>query len=417
MKIAGVIAEYNPFHNGHQYHLEQTRALSGADFIIAVISGDFMQRGVPALIHKYARTEMALQNGADLVLELPAVYATGSAEFFAMGAVSLLDRLGSVDFLCFGSECGSLKPLAKIASVLQDEPEEYRSALQIELKKGHSFPKARSLALQGFLSGCPGSIDLTSPNNILGIEYIKALFKRSSRIAPLTLQRQGSGYHDSVLNDSMSFSSASAIRDSIHSRAGLSAIQRHVPSSVFQQLQAAYGKSFPISSNDFSLMLQYRLLLESGNGEGGYGLSHYQDVTSALSGKIRKNLYNYENFEQFCSLLKSKEITHSRISRSLTHILLGITSAKMQEYMEKDYIFYARILGFRREAAPLLGILKANASIPLVSKLADAPSFLDEAGLSMLEDDIRCAHIYDSAACHKFQSPFINEYSRQLVIL
>lgn len=412
MKTAGIIAEYNPFHNGHQYHLEQTRALSGADYIIAVISGDFMQRGVPALIDKYARAEMALQNGADLVLELPVVYATGSAEFFAMGAVSLLDQLGCVDFLCFGSECGSLKPLSKIASVLQDEPKEYRSSLQAELKKGNSFPKARSLALRGFLSDCPGDIDLTSPNNILGIEYIKALIKSGSRIAPLTLQRQGSGYHDSVLNDSLSFSSASAIRDSIHSCDGLSGIRQHVPSSVFQLLQASYGKTFPISSNDFSLMLQYRLLLESGSG-----FAPYQDVTAALSDKIRKNLYDYESFEQFCCLLKSKEITHSRLSRSLTHILLDITSSKMQEYAEKGYIFYARILGLRREAAPLFGAIKAHSSIPLISKLADAPSFLDETGLSMLEDDIRSAHIYDSAACHKFQAPFINEYSRQLVIL
>lgn len=412
MKIAGVIAEYNPFHNGHQYHLEQTRALSGADYIIAVVSGDFMQRGAPALINKYARAEMALKNGADLVLELPAAYAAGSAEFFAMGAISLLDRLGSVDSLCFGSECGSLKPLSRIASILLEEPEEYRFALQKELKKGYSFPKARSLALQSFLSECPDDIDLTSPNNILGIEYLKALFKRNSSIVPLTLQRQGSGYHENALDGSMSFSSASAIRGSINSCASLSAIERHVPSSVFHLLRTSYGKSFPISSGDFSLMLKYRLLLESENG-----FTCYQDVTPALSDKIKKNLYDYENFEQFCSLLKSKEITHSRLSRSLTHILLGLTSARIEEYTEKDYVFYARILGFRREAAPMFGILKANSSIPLISKLADASSVLGETGLSMLEDDIRSAHIYDSAVCHKFQTPFIHEYSRQLIIL
>ena len=207
----------------------------------------------------------------------------------------------------------------------------------------------------------------------------------------------------------MSFSSASAIRDSIGSCSG---IRRHVPPSVFQLLQASYGKSFPVNSGDFSLMLKYRLLLEKENG-----FAHYQDVTTSLSGKIKKHLYDYENFEQFCSLLKSREITHSRISRCLTHILLGITSEKTEKYTEKDYVFYARILGFRREAAPLFGILKANASLPLISKLADASPLLDETGLSMLEDDIRSAHIYDSVACHKFQASFINEYSRQLVIL
>ena len=152
MKIAGIIAEYNPFHNGHLYQIEQTRKITNADYIIVVLSGDFVQRGVPAIIDKYTRTQMALENGADLVLELPVVYSTGSAEFFAMGAVSLLDKLGCVDFLCFGSEWGQLKPLSLIASLLLEEPEAYRTHLQHYLKAGCSYPKARSLALQDALS-------------------------------------------------------------------------------------------------------------------------------------------------------------------------------------------------------------------------------------------------------------------------
>lgn len=420
MKIAGVIAEYNPFHNGHQYHLEQTRALSGADYIIAVISGDFMQRGAPALIDKYARAEMALQNGADLVLELPVIYASGSAEFFAMGAVSLLDKLGCVDSLCFGSECGSLKSLSRIASILMEEPEEYRIILQRELKAGHSFPKARNMALQSCLPDSFDDTDLTLPNNILGIEYIKALSKRNSSIAPLTLQRQGRGYHDNALkkqetspaSSALSFCSASAIRNSVESRAGLSDIERHVPPSVFRLLETACGKTFPINSNDFSLMLKYRLLSETGKD-----FSLYQDVSPALSDKINKMLYRCENFSRFAGLLKSKEITQSRIDRCLTHILLGLKNGQMEEYIKKDFIFYARILGFRRESAPLFGVLKANASIPLISKLADARSLLEETGVSMLEEDIRAAHIYDSAVCCKFHVPFTNEYARQLVIL
>lgn len=422
MKIAGVIAEYNPFHNGHKYHLEQSRALSGADYIVAVISGDFVQRGAPAVIDKYARTKMALLNGADLVIELPSVYATGSAEFFAMGAVSLLDKLGAVDSLCFGSECGDLKTLAQTASVLLKEPEEYRAALQQGLKSGLSFPKARSLALQGCLPDS-ASVDnaIISPNNILGTEYIKALLKRKSSITPLTFSRKGNSYHDISLNKNLSIdldsnpyplSSASAIRSSIAASGDLSEVEMHVPESVSRLLKTAYGKSFPINSEDFFLLLKYRLLSESEKG-----FSHYQDMTPALSDKIRKNLYCCESFEQLCGLLKSKDVTYSRISRCLLHILLGMTNSKLEEYIGEDYIFYARILGFRRESDKLLGTLKANASIPLISKLADASSYLTASGVHMLENDMRAAHIYDSVICRKFQVPFINEYSRQIIIL
>ena len=156
MHITGIIAEYNPFHNGHKYHLEETRRITGADYCIAVISGDFMQRGTPAVIDKHTRAKMALQNGADLVLELPLYYAAGSAEFFAYGAVTLLNRLGAVDSLCFGSECGSISVLSEIASLLVTEPEDYRHALQNELRNGHSFPKARSLALRNCSAGYAG---------------------------------------------------------------------------------------------------------------------------------------------------------------------------------------------------------------------------------------------------------------------
>lgn len=415
MKITGVIAEYNPFHNGHKYHLEQSRSLSGADYVIAVISGDFMQRGIPAVTDKYTRTRMALLNGADLVLELPAVYAAGSAEFFAMGAISLFDKLGAVNFLCFGSECGNLKTLSRLAATLLEEPEEYRNVLRRSQKNGLSFPKARSLALQ---ASCPSDIDAAAaPNNILGIEYIKALLKRKSSIIPLTILRKDSGYHDISLPDCQqaknpSFSSASAIRNSIENNGTVTDIEKYVPASVFRLLRKAYGKSFPITSEDFSLLLQYRLLSEAPNG-----FSRYQDVTPDLSDKIKKNIYSYEGFEQFCGLLKSKNLTYSRISRCFMHILLNMTTSGLEEYVQNDFIFYARILGFRRESAGLLSTLKANTSIPLISKLADASACLQAPGLTMLEEDIRSAHIYHSVLCSKFHRPFTNEYAHPIIIL
>ncbi|MFQ9151713.1 MAG: nucleotidyltransferase family protein [Blautia sp.] len=175
MKVTGIIAEYNPFHQGHAYHLSRARELTGADRILVVMGGNFMQRGEPAIIDKYTRTEMALRNGADLVLELPAASATGSAEYFAEGAVELLDASGVVNELCFGSELGELEPLEKAAELLLEEPEDYQELLRTELKKGKTFPEARETALSAFL---PEQSLLASPNNILAIEYIKALKRR-----------------------------------------------------------------------------------------------------------------------------------------------------------------------------------------------------------------------------------------------
>ncbi len=191
MKVTGIIAEYNPFHQGHAYHLARARELTGADRLLVVMGGNFMQRGEPAIVDKYARAEMALKNGADLVLELPAAAATGSAEYFAEGAVELLDVSGVVDALCFGSELGKLAPLEKAAALLLEEPEEYRQLLREELKRGKNFPEARETALSAFF---PERELLSAPNNILAIEYLKALKRRKSSIEAVTIPRLGN-YH------------------------------------------------------------------------------------------------------------------------------------------------------------------------------------------------------------------------------
>lgn len=417
MKTAGIIVEYNPFHNGHKYHIERTKELTGCDFVIAVMSGNYMQRGVPAVIDKYARTEMALQNGVDLVLELPLFYASASAEYFALGAVSLLNKLEVTDSLCFGSECGDVHILSEIASVLIDEPTLYREVLQARLRKGLSYPKARSEAISTCLSS-PAYVEaISSPNNILGIEYIKALKRMESRIHPYTIQRKGGGYHDTSLiadfkEDASPKSSASAIRQSMNGIDGLFSIEDHVPPSVYERLSDSYQKSFPIRSDDFSLLLKYKLLSEE---EEGY--MKYVDVSSDLSDKIKKNLRFYRSFEQFCELLKSKDMTYSRISRCLLHILLDIKKEELTTFLNGDCIYYARMLGFRKEAEELLHEIRIHSSIPLISKLADAAPFLNEAGNRMLKKEIQASHIYDSVVAHKFDCDSTSEYSKRLVIL
>ena len=221
MKIVGIIAEYNPFHKGHEFHIEKAKKITGADAAIIIMSGDYVQRGIPSIMPKHLRTQMALACGADVVLELPVCYATGSAEYFATGAVSLLEALGCVDYLCFGSECGEIKILQQIADVLCKEPAHYKVLLQKHFKNGNTFPAARKLAFIEYLnqhkslSCIPEQISkiLDSPNNILGIEYLKALSCLNSSIEPVTITREGAGYHDQTLGDL--FSSASALRQGL----------------------------------------------------------------------------------------------------------------------------------------------------------------------------------------------------------
>ena len=210
MKIVGLITEYNPFHNGHLYHIEKAKEITGADSVIVVMSGNYVQRGAPAIMPKHLRAEVALEAGVDVLMELPVCYATGSAEYFAAGAISLFERLGCVDSICFGSECGDYGLLARVAHILADEPEGYRQALKDLLKSGMSFPLARQKALKDYLEDDSLDSVLEQPNNILGIEYIKALYERRSPMKSYTIRRMVSGYHDTELSGS--YSSASAIR-------------------------------------------------------------------------------------------------------------------------------------------------------------------------------------------------------------
>lgn len=410
MRVNGIIAEYNPFHNGHKYHIESSRLRTGADFTIVAMSGSFVQRGAPALVHKYARAEMALQNGADLVLEIPSFYACGSAEYFAHGAVTMLDKLGVVDYLCFGSECGQIDILTKIGEILAKEPESFRKRLNTNLEQGHSFPTARSFAL---MEECPSLNDalevFTSPNNILGIEYIKSLLRRESSIKPVTIKRAGSEYHEKRLCEN--HASALALRQSVFSGQKLSSLKAHMPDSAYHILEKAFSKLLPMQTKDFSRLLLYKLISEE---EQGYG--QYLDVNSDLSDKIRKNLYQYTDFDNFCDRLKSKNITYSRLSRCMMHILLNITSEEMARYQALDYVPYARVLGIRKDASPLLSAIKQHSTIPMISKLADAHKFLDEPSRKMLEKDIQISHIYNAVEASKSKSAVRNEYSTPIIV-
>lgn len=409
MKIVGLITEYNPFHNGHRYHIEQALKLTQADAAIVVMSGNHVQRGAPAILPKHLRTTIALSCGAAAVFEIPVCYATGSAEYFALGAVSLLQHLGCVDCICFGTETSALTPLKKIARMLSDEPEAYRTLLQKALKSGASYPVARQKALTQFTGSDLDASLLELPNNILGIEYLKALYRLNSDIVPYVLPRTGAGYHDLTLDTE--YASASAIRTYLSNMTGSESprLKSLVPEQAYSILTEAYEKRYPIIADDYSLLLKYKLLTLN-----AVRLTEYMDVTPDLANRIMKCRNQFLSFRQFCELLKTKQLTYTRISRALLHILLEIRQIDLDAYRLHGFHGYARLLGFRKDSASFLSVLKEKSTVPLLTKLTAASS-IEEPFQTMLTQDIFASNLYESAITDKFHTPFKNEYEHQIV--
>lgn len=413
MKVTGVIAEYNPFHNGHKLHLKKARQETGADYIIVVMSGPFTQRGEPALGDKYLRAQMALKNGADLVLELPCFFACASAPYFARGAVTLLDRLGIVDTISFGSECGDTAPLMEIAALLEKEPPAFQEAFRHHTKSGLTFPQAREKALlESALLPRETTGLLASSNNILGVEYCRTLLSRKSAMLPHTIKRQGNGYTEEALQPA--FSSALSIRKAMETadEAIPGFLASQMPDNVFDLLGSQWQKTLPVFPNALSFPLHYKLLSCAQKG-----FSHFFDVTEDLSVRIQNNLEAFTSFSGFCDCLKTKELTYSRISRSLLHILLDITQADVQEFQTHDLVFYARILGFQKASDGLFASLKKNASLPFVSKLADSYRQFQGPAKRQLSLDIHASQVYHSLVLHTLGHAFPSEFKRQIIRL
>lgn len=443
MKVVGLITEYNPFHNGHKYHIEEAKRITGADYVIAVMSGNFVQRGTPAVIDKYSRAAMALNNGVDLVLEIPVCYATGSAEFFAHGAVSLLDKLGIVDTLCFGSECGDTTLLQEAANFLTSTPEAFDERLQTFLKDGMTFPAARlkafhySLETNGITNAKALSNVLMEPNNILGIEYIKALNTLQSQITPTTIQRISAHYHDSnlagiqttsrdtIINDladdsmtnSMAISSATAIRKALINNCdtkadNLEAVKYSVPKGVAHLLQTNYLKTYPILEEDFSQIIKYKL-----QSEDKVDLIRYMDISRDLADRLR-NITDYnKSILDLTTDIKTKNMTLTRINRALIHLLLNIQTDKVSEYSKNGYTQYARVLGIKKESSHLLRRIEKSERIPIITKVSKAEEQLNTLGMRMLSEDIFAAHLYNQTVYEKYHTELLNEYKHGICIV
>lgn len=416
MNITGIIAEYNPFHNGHAHQLDKARKETDADYIIIAMSGNFVQRGAPALLDKFTRAKMALMEGADLVIELPVLWSTASAEYFAGAGTALLDRLGCVNTLCYGCETPSSDVYARICAILNNESPQYCRLLEHAVKTGSSYALARESALLALLPDADKAAAaeiLSNPNNILALEYQKAIAKGASDIQVHPILRQGQGYHSSLLADS--FASASAIRSYLagHPAKDSPMLQQAMPDGAYQLL-LDYERHYPfLFENDCSQMLHYCLLKNAADG-----FSLYADCTPALSDKILRNLNDYTGFSEFCTLMKSKDIAYTRISRVLLHILLDIRQSHYNYWRSRAYVPYARILGFRKGSQALLTYLKRHSAIPLLARAADAKKMLSARHeFDFFQKNLFADTVYRAIAAGKSKQKMSHELQQQIIIV
>ena len=405
MKIVGLITEYNPFHAGHLYHMQQARELTGADYCVVLMSGSFVQRGEPAIFDKYLRTKTALLAGADLVLEIPAAFSTASAHEFAAYGVALLSAIG-VDAAVFGSECGQIEILKQAAYALNHESAEFQERLRKGLKAGLTYPQARAKALE--MEDTWASV-LSSPNNILGIEYLRAAEDLHSPMEFYTISREGSGYHEDALSEAK-FPSASAIRGIIRNSLSkdkdlLDILASHLPAVT----HPAYTGAVPVFVDDFSELLNAAVL----QMQATFSIA---DLSPELAARLAKPPYFPLSFEERIQALKTRQLTYTRVSRALLHLVLGMREEDISRWKEEGYALYARILGFRRQSSPLLSRLHKKSSIPLITKMADAAQNLSPSALALLEQEVYASHLYQTVRM-KRSGVFQNEYTEGLVFV
>lgn len=361
MNITGIITEYNPFHHGHLYHLNSAKKNTDSHGIICIMSGNFVQRGEPAIIDKWKRAEMALLNGVDLVIELPTFYALSSAEFFAKGSVSILNSIGVVDNLFFGSECGDVNSLYKIAKVLTFESDEFKEIIKENLGKGLTYAKAREIALIEILKDESLNTILSSSNNILGIEYIKAILKLNSNIKPMTLKREGSNYNDNELNSF--FSSATSIRNNLKGNNSLKNLENYMPKPSLDILSNLKNNKYPfVFSEDMYPFIKYKLLTNCIN------FNNILEVKEGLDNKLIKEIYNSESLEEFILNIKSKRYTYTKISRILAQIFISLDNYDFNSLIDENNL-YARVLAFNDTGKLILKEMKKKSTIPIITKV------------------------------------------------
>lgn len=389
MKVLGIIAEYNPFHNGHLYHLKKAQALSDADYTICIMSGNFLQRGEPALYNKWIRSEAAIKNGVDVILELPTAFACSSAEFFSKAAISILNRLGCVTHLAFGSETDDIDLIYQTADLLANESDHYTQVLKNNLSKGLSFPHAREKSLKEIGCQNQGNI-LNQPNNILAIEYLKALIRLNSRIKPIAVKRIGASYHQTSIDEKIS--SATAIRNQLQkSNNNIKSLSHALPFYTYQIMQHCLSNSIkPVYLSDIFEVLQYRLFTSTPKD-----LRKIFSVVEGLENRILNEVRLVNNMDAFINHIKTKRYTQTGIQRLLIHTLLGLSKKHMNYFNTYPECFYGRILGLSSKGSHLIRTIKKKEShsIPLITNI-NKEVMPDSSVAKLLHYDIIASDIY-----------------------
>ncbi|HUC91017.1 MAG TPA: nucleotidyltransferase [Paenibacillus sp.] len=390
MRTVGLIVEYNPFHNGHLYHLRRSVAVTQADAVVAVMSGNFLQRGEPALAGKRARTEMAMRGGCDLVIELPVSYATHAAEWFAYGAVSMLDATGVVDALCFGSESGEIAALRRIAAVAAHEPAVLKERLAERLRRGQSYPAAYSAALRDCFEAAgdaeAAAFPLEQPNNTLGLHYLIALERLGSPIEPFTIRREKAGYNERTVTDG-AIASATALRKLLNEQRHPETIAPYVPASTLAILEREWraGRA-PLGWHAFAGKL-FHMLVRADAVE----LASCRDVGEGLEHRIKQclPLLPSLDFEQLVDAVKTKRYTRTRLQRAFLSILLGLRKEEALPALLEDGLRYIRVLGFNDKGQALLKRMRDCAKLPVLLGAARPP-----ARFRQLELDAAASAVY-----------------------
>jgi len=386
MKIIGIVSEYNPFHNGHAYQVQKSIQDLEADGIIAIMSGNFVQRGFPAMQDKWLRAEMAVKAGVNLVIELPTYYATSSAEHFAKGAIALLEATGVVTHLSFGSEFDDLDYLNTIANMLIRPSEMFNETLKDALDKGLSYPLAREIALNVSLPELSQPMDLNQSNVILAIEYLKALKQSNSSIQPFLVRRLGKDYHDASIETSADapFVSATAIREAYFESTKPLQFDAFMPiDAVKTMVNSPY---LAVRIEDFEKLILYALRKSTPEA-----LSILRDVKEGLENKMVQASLNSSNYAELLAAIKSKRYTMTRINRILLNVLLGI------EEIDIDLVAhgYLRVLAFDATGQKIIRAIKKNGYLPLITNLNKHTDLLKISPLLQL--DVKATNIYHLA--------------------
>lgn len=411
MKAVGLVTEYNPFHNGHLYHLNKAMELTGADISVAVMSGDFVQRGEPAVLDKYTRTSMALISGVNLVVELPVNYAVSSAESFAAGALKVLDYI-KADSIAFGSESGNIERLSKLAHILCDNEDTLYKEISKYTANGISYAAARQKVVEKLTDKDTAAM-LTSSNNILAVEYLKAIIKNNYAIKTYTVQRQGDSYNDTDIRSE--YASATALRENLKA----DNISEYIPVKAGLILSSNTNYIYP---DDITEALFTRLLdiLFASNYDKNVFIENvmqYPDVSKEIAGRLYKSAMDMItrtvpqrseskdnwafSFGSLCEHIKTKEVPLSRIKRALVRITLGLDKKHMEKYANEPYI---RVLGFDKKGQEYLSYIRKTVEVPLITKTADYKE--------MLLDDIHAANIYNMIVAGKYGVKELGDFVR-----